>query len=80
MIKWPWKASDTVEISNMPWAQALAIPLLANLSDDEQLKLVQLADRFLQQKRLVFLQGLTCLLYTSPSPRDPKTSRMPSSA
>ena len=23
---------------------------------------------------------LTCLLYTSPSPRDPKTSRMPSSA
>ena len=24
--------------------------------------------------------GNTCLLYTSPSPRDPKTSRMPSSA
>ena len=24
--------------------------------------------------------GLFCLLYTSPSPRDPKTSRMPSSA
>ena len=23
---------------------------------------------------------LICLLYTSPSPRDPKTSRMPSSA
>ena len=23
---------------------------------------------------------LPCLLYTSPSPRDPKTSRMPSSA
>ena len=23
---------------------------------------------------------LVCLLYTSPSPRDPKTSRMPSSA
>ena len=25
-------------------------------------------------------RGRTCLLYTSPSPRDPKTSRMPSSA
>ena len=25
-------------------------------------------------------QGMSCLLYTSPSPRDPKTSRMPSSA
>ena len=24
--------------------------------------------------------GADCLLYTSPSPRDPKTSRMPSSA
>ena len=24
--------------------------------------------------------GYDCLLYTSPSPRDPKTSRMPSSA
>ena len=24
--------------------------------------------------------GRDCLLYTSPSPRDPKTSRMPSSA
>ena len=26
------------------------------------------------------MQIKTCLLYTSPSPRDPKTSRMPSSA
>ena len=26
------------------------------------------------------VQFYTCLLYTSPSPRDPKTSRMPSSA
>ena len=24
--------------------------------------------------------SINCLLYTSPSPRDPKTSRMPSSA
>ena len=27
-----------------------------------------------------FEQPTICLLYTSPSPRDPKTSRMPSSA
>ena len=25
-------------------------------------------------------QGMDCLLYTSPSPRDPSISRMPSSA
>ena len=37
---------------------------------------------FLQQadSTLVALDANTCLLYTSPSPRDPKTSRMPSSA
>ena len=29
---------------------------------------------------LVFYENNACLLYTSPSPRDPKTSRMPSSA
>ena len=28
----------------------------------------------------LLLLDLICLLYTSPSPRDPKTSRMPSSA
>ena len=27
-----------------------------------------------------FKNGITCLLYTSPSPRDLSTSRMPSSA
>ena len=27
-----------------------------------------------------YIVGLTCLLYTSPSPRDVSTSRMPSSA
>ena len=31
-------------------------------------------------KASALLFDLTCLLYTSPSPRDPKTSRMPSSA
>ena len=29
---------------------------------------------------VLFLQGGACLLYTSPSPRDLSTSRMPSSA
>ena len=29
---------------------------------------------------LQFYDGMTCLLYTSPSPRDLSTSRMPSSA
>ena len=34
----------------------------------------------LEQKRIVTRQIGDCLLYTSPSPRDPNRSRMPSSA
>lgn len=57
MIKWPWKTKEASHGAEFPWEDALNIPVLANLSVDEQEKLVQLADRFLQQKRLVALQG-----------------------
>ena len=33
-----------------------------------------------REKRLASDHSITCLLYTSPSPRDLSTSRMPSSA
>lgn len=58
MIKWPWKAHNTPQNTEITWDQAITIPVLANLSEAEQLKLTQLAHRFLQQKRLVPLQGL----------------------
>ena len=50
---------------------------------EQQLKLSDegashLAERCLSLEQKV--QSYLCLLYTSPSPRDPKTSRMPSSA
>ena len=32
------------------------------------------------RKQVGEIDAMSCLLYTSPSPRDPKTSRMPSSA
>ena len=57
MIKWPWKTNEAGRDMALPWDDALTIPVLANLKPDEQAKLVQLADRFLQQKRLVPLQG-----------------------
>ena len=37
-----------------------------------------LQDAGIQGLSVIEVKG--CLLYTSPSPRDPKTSRMPSSA
>ena len=33
-----------------------------------------------REKKMLFVQCITCLLYTSPSPRDISGSRMPSSA
>ena len=36
--------------------------------------------KFAESIRQVGGLPLVCLLYTSPSPRDPKTTRMPSSA
>ena len=51
--------------------------LLANGCDDETASI--LSDLIRNAERDGSLSH-GCLLYTSPSPRDPKTSRMPSSA
>ena len=45
--------------------------------DDEVGKALELE---LERQRRNLELIASCLLYTSPSPRDPKTSRMPSSA
>ena len=49
---------------------------------DKNLKVLE--DKFkvklYSRGNLLSIKGNRCLLYTSPSPRDPKTSRMPSSA
>ena len=49
-----------------------------NLSDHDR----PLADRGIKDaaKLCVFVKNKGCLLYTSPSPRDKRQSRMPSSA
>ena len=45
MIKWPWKTNDAGRNMALPWDEALAIPVLANLLPEEQSKLIQLAER-----------------------------------
>ena len=51
----------------------VSVSVLAGCSDAK-------ADKAVQVTEGKETQGQDCLLYTSPSPRDPKTSRMPSSA
>jgi len=55
MIKWFWKSNEST-VSELPWQQAMAIPLLGALNDSERQQLIRLAQLFLQQKRLVALQ------------------------
>ena len=53
---------------------------LVELAKDHPDVVVLDADLAAATKTGVFKKAYPCLLYTSPSPRDPKTSRMPSSA
>lgn len=57
-MKWPWKSSTPSAQTLALWQEALAIPLFSPLSKEEQHALVLLAGKFLQQKKLVPLQGL----------------------
>ena len=51
------------------------------VSEIEKLQLLVFdQNRFKCQSSLLGMQSAICLLYTSPSPRDLSTSRMPSSA
>ena len=45
--------------------------------EDEKISII---GKDLQMNANKVIDAKGCLLYTSPSPRDPKTSRMPSSA
>ena len=47
------------------------------ITKDQQ---VALAEKFGPLETHAYVKGLDCLLYTSPSPRDMRRSRMPSSA
>ena len=58
------------------WESGTTSPDLLNVV--ELGRLFQVSTDYLLKEEEQPLQ--TCLLYTSPSPRDPKTSRMPSSA
>ena len=49
------------------------------MSSEEKLEHIDLLKTLLEKQRVMYTR-LSCLLYTSPSPRDLSTSRMPSSA
>ncbi|MBS6035346.1 MAG: DgsA anti-repressor MtfA [Pantoea sp.] len=58
MFKWPWKTHNDPALGALPWQPGLAQPIFTLLSEEEQQALVHLAQRFLQQKKLVPLGGV----------------------
>ena len=69
-----------VEITAQTQAQIDRIQIGKAGNRTSQIFLRQLEDNLNQNNALRDLSLTTCLLYTSPSPRDLSTSRMPSSA
>ena len=52
-----------------------------DLNKAQDIVTIDLKDKSSMADYMIIASGTSsCLLYTSPSPRDPKTSRMPSSA
>ena len=64
---------NSLELSELGFQVTIIDPTQIQNSSNAALGL--LMGNIYQKRR-----GRGCLLYTSPSPRDPKTSRMPSSA
>ncbi|MCG7388379.1 MULTISPECIES: DgsA anti-repressor MtfA [Pantoea] len=58
MFKWPWKNDNRASFVELPWQQGLAQPVFSWLDEDEQQALIAMAQRFLQQKKLVPLQNV----------------------
>ena len=68
-----------------PWVSTLWLGILANpnISELSYSKMISPVTNSVRERVKVLgsgARGHTCLLYTSPSPRDLSTSRMPSSA
>ena len=66
--------------SHVRMGRALELENIGALVDDIASSIARHPNAFISLVRLKSLDDYTCLLYTSPSPRDRTRSRMPSSA
>ena len=62
--------------SNMPIAVGDIVTIISGFHKNESGEVLNIN----KKTGKIIVKGINCLLYTSPSPRDLSTSRMPSSA
>ena len=62
------------------WPLSLPDEMVVELAKDDQLFVLVNSDKLEEAKKHIGSLEIDCLLYTSPSPRDKRQSRMPSSA
>ena len=66
--------------STLTYYQAINQGVKAKLGGLHSAKIAMLSIDFAELEKMQIEENWSCLLYTSPSPRDLSTSRMPSSA
>ena len=76
----PQNYHDYLKLESLLNCQKLLSEEVGEKAHDEMLFIITHQVYELWFKQILFELDSICLLYTSPSPRDPKTSRMPSSA
>ena len=75
-------SNDKIPLHEEEYFEKLAIKIFSDIENLTKDKIGISRESYGRGETLgiKYIIDLACLLYTSPSPRDPKTSRMPSSA
>ena len=74
------EANTVIDEETLPVLEELSLAEIETLYINDIESGPYIADTLRADSTTNEVEALVCLLYTSPSPRDPKTSRMPSSA
>ena len=76
----PYNSKETLNKLKDKGITSFAMELMPRITRAQSMDILSSQSNLAGYKAVIDATYLFCLLYTSPSPRDPKTSRMPSSA
>ena len=80
MLRWQARLDAPVWDRSLPWLTALGLAVVLSLLALARYRDLGVGYELGHYVQAAYLMDMGCLLYTSPSPRDQRGSRMPSSA